>query len=129
MFDTDGRCYVHNFELAEARCRNCGYEFCAECLVYAFGVSKPPYCVACALAAAGVRSNAARTPTMSRREIRRLEKERKRAEREKAAKTGPRVAVEPLEWPDPALAQDAPAAPEDPFAWADRPDGGQRVPY
>src|SRR3954452_22801669 len=51
MYENDGRCLVHNFEMAEARCRNGGNEFCNECLVYAFGATKPPYCVACALAA------------------------------------------------------------------------------
>ena len=37
-----------------------------------------PYCVPCALAAAGVRSNAANRPVMSKREIRRRQKERRR---------------------------------------------------
>jgi hypothetical protein len=124
MNDNDGRCHVHNFELAEARCRNCGHEFCNECLVYAFGANKPPYCVACALAAAGVRSNAGRQPAMSRREIRKLEKERKRAEKRQAEEAVPRVEAEPASW------QTVPADEvDDPFAWADDPDLGQRVPY
>jgi hypothetical protein len=49
------RCAKHNFELAAAVCRTCGDDFCEECLVYAHGPSKPPYCVPCALVAAGVR--------------------------------------------------------------------------
>jgi hypothetical protein len=125
MHTSDGRCFVHGFEVGEARCRSCGNEFCSECLVYAFGPSKPPYCVGCALAAAGVRSNAGRQPTLSRREIRRLEKERRREEKTRAAETAPRVSPEPAEWlpPPPANAHD------NPFAWADDPDLGQRVPY
>jgi hypothetical protein len=122
MQTTDGRCFVHSFEVGQARCRNCGNEFCNECLVFAFGPSKPPYCVACALAAAGVRSNAGRQPALSRREIRRLEKERRRVEKQRAA-TAPRVAATPSDWP--GIATD----PDDPFAWADDPAQGQRVPY
>jgi hypothetical protein len=119
MIDADGRCHVHNFEPAEARCRNCGSEFCNECLVYAFGPGKPPFCVSCALAAAGVRSNAGRQPTMSRREIRRLEKERRRAER-RAPEPASRVEVDWM--PGGEGTGDA-------FAWADDPAAGQRVPY
>jgi hypothetical protein len=123
MPEPDGRCFVHGFELAEARCRNCGNEFCNECVVYAFGANKPPYCVACALAAAGVRSNAARQPTLSRREIKKLEKERKRAEKAKVD-DAPHVEAESADWfPAPSTRAD------DPFAWADDPDMGQRVPY
>jgi hypothetical protein len=123
MHDSDGHCFVHNFERSEARCRSCGSEFCNECLVYAFGPSKPPYCVACALAAAGVRANAARTPTLSRREIRRLERERRRAAKRETA-AAPKVSAEPPGW-SPPPSED----PDDPFAWADDPDGAQRVPY
>ena len=121
MYTTDGHCFVHNFELSESRCRNCGNEFCNECLVYAFGPSKPPYCVGCALAAAGVRSNAGRQPSLSRREIRRLEKERRKAERQRP-EPAPPVAVDPADFPGPVGAH-----PD--FAWADDPDLGQRVPY
>ena len=130
MNANDGRCFVHNFEIGEARCRNCGNEYCNECLVYAFGPSKPPYCVGCALAAAGVRSNAGRPPTLSRREIRRLEKERRRAQKQRGAETGPPVGaaapgVDPTQW---LGAPDA-GQPDNPFAWADDPNAGHRVPY
>jgi hypothetical protein len=120
----DGLCFVHNFEVAEARCRNCGNEFCNECLVYAFGPSKPPYCVGCALAAAGVRSNAGRQPTLSRREIRRLEKERRRAQRQQPEPV-PQVEVNPADFAGAPVG----GRPDDPFAWADDPNFGQRVPY
>lgn len=56
------RCVKHNFETAENHCRTCGQGYCNECLVYSFGPKKPPYCVQCALAAAGVRRGAAVTP-------------------------------------------------------------------
>jgi hypothetical protein len=125
MLATDGHCFVHHFELSEARCRNCGSEFCNECLVYAFGAAKPPYCVACALAAAGVRAAAARPATMSKREIRILEKERKRANKAKAAGSGTHVEA-PMDW---GLSPELERGLDDPFAWADDPDSGQRVPY
>jgi len=53
-----GRCDKHLFEAAEDQCGRCGYEFCGECLVYAFGLKKPPFCIPCAVVAAGIRSNA-----------------------------------------------------------------------
>lgn len=55
----------------------CGYEFCGECLVYAFGAKKPPYCIACAVAAAGIRSNAGMRPIADARELKALRKERR----------------------------------------------------
>jgi hypothetical protein len=124
MYETDGRCFVHNFEVAEGRCRNCGNEFCNECLVYAFGATKPPYCVACALAAAGVRSNAGRQPTMSRREIRKAEKERRKAEKRKADEAAPRVEAHLAGWDE-----TIPGADDEAFAWAEDPETAQRVPY
>ena len=120
----DGRCHVHGFELGESRCRNCGFEFCSECLVYAFGASKPPYCISCALTAAGVRSNAARRPSLSKREIRKMDKERRKAE--KSAKDAPKVEVSTA--PVVEIIE-APPEEENPFAWADDPDSGQRVPF
>jgi len=128
----DGRCYVHGFELAENHCRNCGMQFCSECLVYAFGASKPPYCISCALAASGVRSNAARRPTMSKREIKKMEKERKKAEQQRVA--GPTVEVAPVPVavapaPAPTVSVEVDVEAENPFAWADDPNAGQRVPF
>lgn len=52
MADT---CVRHSFELAKGVCRQCHNSFCEECLVYSFGPKKPPFCIACALQAAGVR--------------------------------------------------------------------------
>jgi hypothetical protein len=74
----DERCIRHQFEAAIDRCRTCGNAFCGECLVYSFGEREPPFCVPCALSAAGVRSNAARTPSVSKKELRRRQKEARR---------------------------------------------------
>lgn len=77
----DGHCEKHVFEATEATCRTCGGEFCGDCLVYSHGPKKAPFCVSCALSAAGVRSTAARPQVRSRREIKRDEKARRRAEK------------------------------------------------
>jgi hypothetical protein len=122
----DVRCDRHGFELAEDTCRNCGFSFCAECLVYSFGRKQQPFCVACALAAAGVRSNAARQPAMSRKELKRQAKERKKAEKaRKAAKTVQSVEID---WSLPADAEPT----HDDFAWleeTEREPVGERVPF
>ena len=76
-----GRCDKHLFEGAEDRCGKCGYEFCGECLVYAFGAKKPPFCIPCAVAAAGIRSNAGIRPMADARELKALRKERRSAAR------------------------------------------------
>ena len=72
-----GQCDKHLFEAAEDRCGKCGYEFCGECLVYSFGAKKPPFCIACAVAAAGIRSNAGLRPIADARELKALRKERR----------------------------------------------------
>jgi hypothetical protein len=53
-------CNLHPFDEAEGTCRACRRDYCATCLVYSFGPRKPPYCVPCALEAAGVRRGAKR---------------------------------------------------------------------
>jgi hypothetical protein len=70
------RCEKHIFETSEDRCGRCGHEFCGECLVYSFGPKKPPFCIQCAVAAAGIRSNAGAPPALSRRELKLMNKER-----------------------------------------------------
>jgi hypothetical protein len=60
--------------------------------VYSHGHRKPPYCVSCALSAAGVRSSATRPIVRSKREIRKhLREERKTA---KALAKGDGIAFE-----------------------------------
>ncbi len=83
----DERCARHQFEAGIDRCRECGHAFCGECLVYSFGERQPPFCIPCALAASGVRSNAARTPALPKKEIKRRQKETARLARESAART------------------------------------------
>jgi len=56
---TSTQCDKHLFEEAAGMCRTCRRPFCAECLVYAHGPNKAPFCIPCALTAAGVRSTAA----------------------------------------------------------------------
>jgi hypothetical protein len=51
----DGPCGVHHFDRAAGRCRTCGDAYCGDCLVYPHGPRRDPYCVRCALVAAGVR--------------------------------------------------------------------------
>ncbi len=66
------RCAKHPFEAAVENCRECGHRYCGECLVYSFGPKKPPFCVQCALAAAGVRRGAAVTPVRAKKDRRRF---------------------------------------------------------
>jgi hypothetical protein len=96
-----GRCDKHLFEGAEDRCGKCGYEFCGECLVYSFGAKKPPFCIPCAVAAAGIRSNAGIRPMADARELKALRKERRSAAR-KQRRDGT-TAPEPLPSLDPSL--------------------------
>ena len=56
---TSAQCDKHLFEEATGMCRNCRRPFCPDCLVYAQGPNKAPFCIPCALTAAGVRSTAA----------------------------------------------------------------------
>jgi hypothetical protein len=90
-----GRCDKHLFEAAEDRCGKCGYEFCGECLVYSFGAKKPPYCIACAVAAAGIRSNAGLRPIADARELKALRKERRSQARK--ARRQPALPEAPLD--------------------------------
>jgi hypothetical protein len=96
-----GRCDKHLFEGAEDRCGKCGYEFCGECLVYSFGAKKPPFCIPCAVAAAGIRSNAGIRPMADARELKALRKERRSAARKQRRDGTP--APEPLPSLDPSL--------------------------
>jgi hypothetical protein len=60
-------CAKHPFEEPSATCRSCGTPFCDDCLVYAFGPKKPPFCVHCALVAAGIRRAPKKRGLLSRR--------------------------------------------------------------
>jgi hypothetical protein len=39
---------------SEEVCRRCGHEFCSECVLYPFGISKGAMCISCALEAGGI---------------------------------------------------------------------------
>lgn len=88
----DGRCDKHQFEPAERTCRSCGGQFCPDCLVYSHGHRKPPYCVSCALAAAGVRSSAGRHAVVSKRDLRKQLRDERKALKA-AGKAGAPVAA------------------------------------
>jgi hypothetical protein len=49
--------------------------------VYSFGAKKPPFCIPCAVAAAGIRSSAGIRPIADAREMKALRKERRSAAR------------------------------------------------
>ena len=71
-------CTKHPHEPGRGVCGRCGLAWCGSCLVQALGPKKPPYCMECAMFAAGVRSTPTR-PAVSRRELKRLQKAAKQA--------------------------------------------------
>ena len=66
-----GSCARHPHERGVSPCRRCGSAWCGDCLVYAFGGKKLPYCMSCAMYAGGIRTVAAR-PALPKREVKRL---------------------------------------------------------
>ncbi len=71
-------CEKHPHEHGVALCRRCGGAWCKNCLVYTFGPKQPPYCMACAMYAGGVRTSAPR-PAMSKRQMKALKRQFKAA--------------------------------------------------
>jgi hypothetical protein len=47
------KCQTHGAAASAGTCRSCLREFCGDCLVYSYGRAKAPYCIRCALVAAG----------------------------------------------------------------------------
>ncbi|MCB1015399.1 MAG: hypothetical protein KDB10_09840, partial [Acidimicrobiales bacterium] len=90
----EGRCAKHPFEAAEDSCRECGNIFCTDCLVYSFGPKKPPFCIACALTAAGVRTTAANVPAKPKKELKKEHRARRRAEKAEARHGAGSMAVD-----------------------------------
>ena len=119
-------CAKHPHERGVALCRRCGASWCGDCLVYAFGPKKPPYCMGCAMVAGGVRSAAAR-PAMSRKELKARRKQVRAAAKAPQAPEQVEPDGAPAE-PEPAVAMteaapDAPAPTVTDWAtpwWEDR---------
>lgn len=63
-------CVKHPMAVSEHVCGRCGHEFCAECVVFPFGLRKPPLCISCALEAGGVRRQHTGRPRFSRSQVR-----------------------------------------------------------
>jgi hypothetical protein len=82
---------------ADHVCGTCGYDFCAECVVFPFGLARPPMCITCALVAGGVRRRPDDHPRLHPREVRR---------RVRSRRSGRRA-------PEPAPPPEAPAVPAD----------------
>ncbi len=91
----DTSCAKHPHEKGVAICRRCGGSWCNDCLVWAFGEKKPPFCMGCAMVAGGVRTAGAR-PAMPKRELKALQKAAK-AEAKAAAKAAKEAAKAPEE--------------------------------
>ena len=80
--EEDTNCILHPFEKADRICMSCGGWHCDACLVTPWGPRKGALCVSCALLHAGVRKTSGQTRMRSDREIRRLEKERRKQGRD-----------------------------------------------
>lgn len=75
-------CVLHPFEVSDRVCHQCGRWHCDGCLVAPWGARKPVLCVDCAINRAGVRRSAGAPATRSPREIRELEKGKRRPQRD-----------------------------------------------
>jgi hypothetical protein len=75
-------CILHTFEAADRVCVACGGWHCDACLVTPWGPRKGALCVTCALERGGVRKGSGRAPQRSEREIRQLERDRIRQQRD-----------------------------------------------
>jgi hypothetical protein len=84
--------------VAEFACGTCGHDFCPECVVFPYGLKKPPICITCALARGGVSRRETGRPKLSRKQI----KERMKARnlttmtRSEVRSSGIGKVVEPL---------------------------------
>jgi len=64
--------------VAEFACGRCGHDFCPECVVFPYGLRKPPLCITCALDIGGVSRRSTGRPRLSQRQVRQRVKERSR---------------------------------------------------
>ncbi len=60
-------CVRHSYEPSVSQCRDCGFDYCSQCLIWPFGENEPALCRDCALVAVGVRQKFQR-PTLVARE-------------------------------------------------------------
>jgi hypothetical protein len=67
--DVSFSCVKHPMTMGEHICGDCGHQFCPECVVFPFGTSKPPLCIACALERGGVRRQSVGRPKLTRKSI------------------------------------------------------------
>jgi len=73
-------CVKHPMAVSEYVCGRCGHEFCPECVVFPFGLKKPPLCISCALEAGGVSRQHTGRPRLTERQVKdRLAEHRARA--------------------------------------------------
>ena len=73
-----GNCVRHLFERATHHCDHCGNPYCDSCVVRPFP-KRPPLCKWCAMAAAGVRSDAKVRPVATPKELKAMAKARAQA--------------------------------------------------
>lgn len=55
--------------VSEEVCRRCGHDFCSECVLYPFGVSRGAMCISCALEAGGVSRQKTGRPKLTHKEV------------------------------------------------------------
>ena len=77
-------CVKHPMTMGEYICGECGHQFCPECVVFPFGTSKPPTCIACALELGGVRRQRTGRPKLTRKAIRQRLAEQRELQRRNA---------------------------------------------
>ncbi len=78
-------CVKHPMTMGEYICGECGHQFCPECVVFPFGASKPPTCIACALELGGVRRQRTGRPKLTRKAIKQRLAEQRALQEEQAA--------------------------------------------
>jgi hypothetical protein len=71
-------CAKHTGVISSGSCGQCGLEYCEDCLVFPFGTNKPPMCVGCALAFAGVRHKGAAKPRVPKQRVSWSERRRRK---------------------------------------------------
>lgn len=97
-------CILHPFEQADRLCSSCGGWHCDGCLVTPWGPRKGALCVSCAIEKGGVRKSSGQAPMRSSQEIRRVERQRRKEQRDEDRRpvvVSP-VGLQKLDMPDEA---------------------------